>query len=427
MDQGAAMTPFDDLLTNWPGRFRRAALLTVLSRLEPPDVASITDAALDDVIADRDEEAAAQHLLDVGEFAAVRTVLDADLSLTARRRTALRDQLDQRISGRVRQVVEDIAGLEEVAKHAGIRLGVDREMLEDICRESWPEAEHQIRVADHDLQKQLSEERSLLASQLPALSPAVRRSVDIMLRDGYLREVRYLDEHGMLDDPGPFAVPPPPSWDWEAGPTEVLDWFLDPNRLRPPQFGAWLEAAADPEAEQFLACLRNLATDTREAVIAFAGAFEAFLSPGAETPKPPDAVPAPDGGYLVQIGNVFTEPEIAPFRLTRTVRVSSPPLMSSPFPTTSRNSAITPSRSASHSNARRPRTGAPALYSTSGVCCAWRRVRKAAPSDWHACWAASGRSKRSAARTPVCAACSTPPGPAGPRSAGWSTWPAWAV
>ena len=320
------MTPLADLLQTWPGRFSRAGLLIVLNGSDPPTAASIAEAALDDVIAGRDDEAALQHLLEAGEFAAVRAVLDSDLNLAARRRAALRDQLDQRTAGRVRQVVEQIAQLEEMAKHAGVTLEADREMLENACRKSWPEAVRRTSAIGGDLRKRIDDDREKLLKQLgpllSTLSPAAKRSVDLMLRNDQLREVRYLQEHGALESPGPISVPPPPPWEWEANSAaDVLDWFLDPSHQRPLQFGAWQEAAASPEAEQLLACFRSLATGGREAAVAFAHALEALLSPGAGLSELPEAVPAPDGGYLVSIGSVFTDPEIALFRPSGTVRL----------------------------------------------------------------------------------------------------------
>ena len=316
------MTPLVDLLQAWPGRFSRAGLLAALNGLEPPDATSIADTTLDDVIACRDEEAALQYLLESGEFAAVRAILEADPSLTGHRRTALRDQLDQRTAGRVRQVVERISLLEDKAKHAGTPLETDRETLTYVCQESWPEAERRVDAIEAGLRKRIDERRNELGSKLPAMSPAARRSVDLMLREGYLREVGYLLGHDVLESAGPVSVPPPPAWEWEANnPAEVLEWFLDPTQLHPPQFGVWREAASSPEAEQLLACFRSLATGGREAAGAFGEALETLLRPGSGPSEPPEAVPAPDGGYLVQIGNVFTDPEIAPFRPRETLRL----------------------------------------------------------------------------------------------------------
>ncbi|WP_433788576.1 sensor histidine kinase [Actinoplanes sp. CA-252034] len=316
------MTELADLVRGWPGRFSRSGVLAALHGVEPPDTASLVDATLRDVVAGRDEETAVAHLLAIGEFSAVRAVLDGSPHLNPRRRATLREQLDQRAAGRIREAVERIKRLEALAYRAGLPLETEREMLEYICRESWPSAEQRLADMEQTLTGQIQTARVKLESRLGPLSPAMLRSVEVMLAEGYLREVEQRHEHGDLAMPGPVAVPRPPAWDWDQAPAEVLSWFLDPRLLHPPAFYEWRESASGPETEQFLAALHGLEAGGRDSAVSFAGALGALLEPRSGLPTQPEAVPAPDGdGYLVQLASLFTDPEIAPFRPDAAVRL----------------------------------------------------------------------------------------------------------
>lgn len=298
-----------ELLRRWPDRFRFGQLLVCLDGQPSPDPAALAEAVLDGIVRSRDHDGVLADLIRAGQFAAARTMLAEDTALTERQLARARTQLDLSLARYSQQLSDRLRKLAVLAAGASMPLNIDRDALESLCQDSWPQAVARLDETEEQLRHRISQtkealEERLTAAQLPdSLAMALRS----LLRSNRLTDAAWMLEQGNLSRPGPEAVPPLRPWTWTADRTEdVLLWHLDPGQLRPPEFSEW--ALADDGAYRVLADFRSL-SGVEATARSFADSLDAFLGP------PPEPVPLSRiaDGWLTKLTNVFADSEIAAF------------------------------------------------------------------------------------------------------------------
>ena len=244
-----------------------------------------------------------------GHFATARRTLAEDAELTSRQLARARSDSDLSLARYRAQLSDQLSQIRDLADAAGLPQDADRERLERLCQDSWPDASSQLQAIEDELRHRIQEILAPLtdrleASQLPAGVESALRS---LLRSGRVLDATWMLEQRHLGSPGPEAVPPLPRWEWISDTAaDVLSWHLDPGLPRPAEFSDW--AAADDSAHRLLADFHGL-SGSEATALAFAESLDAFLGPGREAAT----LNRVADGYLAKVGNVFADDELSAF------------------------------------------------------------------------------------------------------------------
>jgi signal transduction histidine kinase len=298
-----------ELLRQWPGRFRFAQLMVCLDDQQSPHPAALADAVLDGVMRGRDHLGVLDNLIADGHFGAARRMLAEDTDLTDRQVARGRELLDLASARYSQQLSDRLRTLADMATDADLPPGLDGDQVVRICRDSWPRALARLEQAEEELRQRIEPVRAVLQGRLRAarLPEGMATALASLVTSGRLADAAWMLDQGNLASPGPEAVPPLRTWAWKAdNPEDVLGWYLDPGRRRPPEFSEW--ALSGDSAYRVLADYRSV-SGAEATARSFADSLEAFLGPQAQRAP----VIRISDGWLTKLGNVFADAEISMF------------------------------------------------------------------------------------------------------------------
>ncbi|MCX4094961.1 ATP-binding protein [Nocardia sp. alder85J] len=298
----------EDLLRNWPGRFRFAELVVRLiqERLGDP-----VAAVLDGMIADRTEQEVLAELIEAGHYAAAAHMLDR-CDVLSEEDIARAHDLLERSRARSRQIFADqLRQLEELADRAGLDVGTNDAELADGFDRSWPTVERRLNELRDELIDRIDDRADGLRTRAAAtqLADPARAQFESLVRDNRLRAADNLLRRGSLGTSVPETVPRAPQWSWPGvSAEEVLQWHLSPNSARPPEFTRW--EPVDDTGRQLLDAWAALGVGGESAARRFTAALDTFLGPAPDHVE----VHPVEGGYLGKLENLFDDDRIGRFR-----------------------------------------------------------------------------------------------------------------
>lgn len=267
------MTPTQNLLEQWPERWRFPDLVAALSQDQNRGDHDLAMLIVRGLANPRTESEVAEELIRRGEFVVAEELLrhrdvaklsaeDADRldgELQRARRAAIR-RLEARmvaLRARAREADVEIATLENMPSTAGERLADAEGALDDL--------EAEVASAERGVAAELSgllQENEPEDTDAPATT-ARRSSVQRCIELGQFGAARTLLSAADLDPASPQdsrTVPRRPPFPWRLPVRELLTWFVDPQAAHPPSgfFSGWKPADDDTAAHALLGALTQL-------------------------------------------------------------------------------------------------------------------------------------------------------------------------